>query len=147
MSMMMNLGGFPFMIETLPFQEKTRRTAWKWAEQDLIGTTPALQATGKEADTISLRGMLCPGFTGGPLSLTALRMLGDIQTPLPLVGGNGMFYGLWVIESIEESENLHFSNGSPRRMSFTINLKQYAGTIKALMGAADKLKQIPKLFS
>ena len=147
MSMMMNLGGFPFMIETLPFQEKTRRTAWKWAEQDLIGTTPALQATGKDAETISLRGMLCPGFTGGQGSLTALRLLGDLQTPLPLVGGNGMFYGLWVIESVEDSEDIHFADGSPRRMTFTINLKKYASALKALVGAANKLKQIPQLFN
>jgi phage protein U len=147
MSMMINLGGFPFMIDTAPYQELTRQTSWKWPEQELIGTTPALQFTGKNAETITLRGMLVPGFTGGREIVTALRLLGDLGTPLPLVAGNGFFLGLWVLESIEHGEDIHFADGSPRRMSFTVTLKKYADALTAIKGAVNKLKQIPQLFS
>jgi phage protein U len=145
--MMINLGGFPFMIETAPYQELTRQTSWKWPEQELIGTTPAMQYTGKNADTMTLRGMLVPGFTGGTETITALRLLGDLGTQLPLIGGNGFFFGLWVLESIEQGEDLHFSDGSPRRMTFTVQLKKSADALTAIKGAVNKLKQIPSLFS
>lgn len=145
--MMINLGGFPFMIETAPYQELVRQTSWKWPEQELIGTTPAMQFTGKNAETITLRGMLVPGFTGGREVVTALRLLGDLGTQMPLIAGNGSFLGLWVLESIEHGEDIHFSDGSPRRMTFNVQLKKSADALTAIKGAINKLKQIPNLFS
>lgn len=125
---MMNLGGYSFEIGTTPYQELTRQTGWDWPEQQLIGSAPAMQYTGKKAEKISMRGMLLPGFTGDRSSIEALRLLGDQAKPLPLVTGQGFFLGLWVIESIEQSEDVHFSDGTPRRMSFSIELKKYADT-------------------
>jgi phage protein U len=145
--MMMNLGGFPFLMDTAPYQELVRQTSWKWPEQDVIGGEPVLQFTGKEAEKITLRGMLVPGFTGGREVVTALRLLGDLGTPLPLVAGNGFFLGLWVLESVEHGEDIHFSDGSPRRMTFSVTLKKSSNIIKSIIGAVDKLKQIPNLFA
>lgn len=132
------------MLQTAPYQELSRQTSWKWAEQELIGNAPALQYTGKNADSITIRGMLVPGFTGGIEMLTTLRLLGDLGKPLPLVGGNGFFYGLFVIESLEQGEDIHFEDGSPRRMSFSITLKKYGSALSALKGAVNK---ISRLFS
>lgn len=146
-TVMMNLGGYSFEIASTPYQELMRQTGWKWPEQELIGTTPAMQFTGRQADKISLRGLLVPGFTGGRLAVESLRLLGDLGKPLPLVSGTGFFLGLWVLESVEHSEDVHFSDGSPRRMSFTVNLKRYADTITALKSAVAAIKQIPQLFA
>lgn len=145
--MMINLGGFPFMLETAPYKELTRQTSWKWPEQELIGSTPAMQYTGKNAEAITIRGMLVPGFTGGREIITALRALGDLGTQLPLITGNGLFLGLWVLESIEHGEDIHFEDGTPRRMSFTVALKKSADSLTVIQGAANKLNQISTLFN
>jgi len=144
---MLNLGGYSFEIENAPYQELARQSGWNWPEQELIGTTPAMQFTGRQADKISLRGMLVPGFTGGRLAVESLRLLGDLGQPLPLVSGTGFFLGLWVLESVEHSEDVHFSDGSPRRMSFTVGLKRYADSITGLKSAVAAIKKIPQLFA
>jgi phage protein U len=146
-AVMMNLGGYSFEIATTPYQELMRQSGWNWPEQELIGSTPAMQFTGRTADKISLKGMMVPGFTGGRLTVEVLRLLGDLGLPLPLVSGTGFFLGLWVLESVEHSEDVHFSDGSPRRMTFTVGLKRYADSITALKSAVSAIKKIPQLFT
>ena len=143
---MMILGGFPFMLETLPFQELARQTGWNWPEQALIGTTPALQFTGKQAEKVTLSGMLCPELTGDRSSLEALRLLGDLGKPLPLVSGAGLFMGLWVIESVEQGEDIHFADGTPRRMTFNLQLKKYGDMMSAVGSALGNVSRIAQLF-
>lgn len=144
---MMNLGGYSFEIATTPYQELMRQSGWNWPEQELIGSTPAMQFTGRQADKISLRGMMVPGFTGGRLTVESLRLLGDLGQPLPLVSGTGFFLGLWVIENVDNTEDVHFSDGTPRRMTFSVGLKRYADTITALKSAVSAIKKIPQLFA
>lgn len=144
---MMNLGGYSFEIATTPYQELMRQSGWNWPEQELIGSTPAMQFTGRTADKINLKGMMVPGFTGGRLTIESLRLLGDLGQPLPLVSGTGFFLGLWVLESVEHTEDIHFSDGSPRRMTFTVGLKRYADSITALKSAVSAIKKIPQLFA
>jgi phage protein U len=146
-AVMMNLGGYSFEIATTPYQELMRQSGWNWPEQELIGATPAMQFTGRTADKISLKGMMIPGFTGGRLTVEILRLLGDLGLPLPLVSGTGFFLGLWVLESVEHTEDIHFSDGSPRRMTFSVGLKRYADSITALKSAVSAIKKIPQLFS
>jgi phage protein U len=146
-AVMMNLGGYSFEIATTPYQELMRQSGWNWPEQELIGSTPAMQFTGRTADKISLKGMMIPGFTGGRLTVEILRLLGDLGLPLPLVSGTGFFLGLWVLESVEHTEDIHFSDGSPRRMTFSVGLKRYADSITALKSAVSAIKKIPQLFS
>ena len=112
---MLILGGFPFMLETAPFQSLARSSGWNWPEQQVIGSTPALQYTGKQAETVTLTGMLCPELTGDRSSLESLRLLADLGRPLPLVSGTGLFMGLWVIEELQQDEDVHFAAGVPRR--------------------------------
>lgn len=143
---MLTLGGFPFMLETLPFQNLARQSGWNWPEQQLIGTTPALQFTGKQAEKITLSGLLCPELTGDRSSLEALRLLADQGKPLPLVSGTGLFLGLWVIESVEQGEDIHFSDGTPRRMNFTVNLVKYGDMLSAVGSALGSLSRVAQLF-
>jgi phage protein U len=144
--MMMMLGGFPFMLDTVPYQNLTRQTGWNWPEQQLIGATPALQFTGKAAEKITLSGMLCPELTGDRSSLEVLRLLGDLGKPLPLVSGQGLFMGLWVIESIEQGEDIHFVDGTPRRMTFNLQLKKYGDMMSAIGSALGNVSRIAQLF-
>lgn len=143
---MMILGGFPFMLATVPYQQLAQKTGWKWPEQELIGTTPALQFTGKLADKITLSGMLCPELTGDKSSLEALRLLGDLGKPLPLISGVGIFLGLWVLESVDHSEDIHFVDGVPRRMDFSIEMKKYGTGYGPLTTALGGISRVAQLF-
>lgn len=143
---MMTLGGFPFMLDTLPYQQLARQTGWNWPEQQLIGAAPALQYTGKAAEKITLSGMLCPELTGDRSDLEALRALGDLGKPLPLVSGTGLFMGLWVIESLEQGEDVHFRDGTPRRMTFNLQLKKYGGMMSAIGAAVGAVSRIVQIF-
>jgi phage protein U len=143
---MLILGGFPFMLETTPFQNLARSSGWNWPEQRVIGREPALQYTGKQAETVTLTGMLCPELTGDRSSLEALRLLADLGRPLPLVSGTGLFMGLWVIEELSQEEDVHFADGVPRRMMFTLSLKKY-GDLSSLLGTAlGSLSRVAQLF-
>lgn len=143
---MLILGGFPFMLETAPFQSLARSSGWNWPEQQVIGSPPALQYTGKQAETVTLTGMLCPELTGDRSSLESLRLLADLGRPLPLVSGTGLFMGLWVIEELQQDEDVHFADGVPRRMMFTLSLKKY-GDLSNLLGTAlGSLSRVAQLF-
>lgn len=143
---MLILGGFPFMLSTAPFQTLARQSGWEWPEQKRIGTTPALQYTGKQAESITLSGMLCPELTGDRSTLSALRLLANTGKPLPLIAGTGLFLGIWVIEDISTTEENFFWDGVPRKMDFTIKLKKYAEGYGALTSALGRLSGLAQLF-
>jgi len=91
---------------------------------------PAYQFTGKGEDSITLDGSIVPQF-GSQLSLTALRVMGDTGKSFPLIAGNGKVYGLWILESVDETQTYFFDNGKPRKVEFTLKLKktQTAGVL------------------
>ena len=143
---MMILGGFPFTLETAPYQKLTRQTGWEWPEQKRIGTTPALQYTGKQAEQITLSGLLCPELTGDRSTLETLRLLADLGKPLPLIAGTGLFMGIWIIESLEQGEDVFFIDGVPRKIDFTVGLKKYASSYGELTGALGALSRVAQIF-
>ncbi|WP_336332323.1 phage tail protein [Pseudomonas putida] len=122
--MMMALGAFVFGLPTLAYQELQRSTEWRHASTSRIGTNPASQFLGRGEDTISLPGTMLPGLAGSPISLDLLRKMADTGKAWPLIGGTGRIYGIWVITSISETQQIFFEDGTPRRYEFTINLKR-----------------------
>lgn len=145
---MMIYGGFAFMLPTVPYQSLVRQSGWRWPEQEVVGAMPAMQFTGATAETIDLTGTLVPGFTGGRIELEALRQLGNLGLPLPLVTGTGLFLGMWVMTSLRESQDVHFSDGTPRRMSFDLLLKKQADEISIIKrGVRAVSSALTRLFS
>ncbi|WP_367863210.1 phage tail protein [Pseudomonas guariconensis] len=122
--MMMALGVFIFGLPTIAYQELQRSTEWRHASTSRIGTNPASQFLGRGEDTISLPGTMLPGLAGSPVSLDLLRKMADTGKAWPLIGGTGRIYGIWVITSINETQQIFFDDGTPRRYEFTINLKR-----------------------
>ncbi|MNG97358.1 Phage P2 GpU [compost metagenome] len=122
--MMMALGAFIFGLPTLAYQELQRSTEWRHASTSRIGTNPASQFLGRGEDTISLPGTMLPGLAGSPVSLDLLRKMADTGKAWPLIGGTGRIYGIWVITSISETQQIFFRDGMPRRYEFTISLKR-----------------------
>lgn len=122
--MMMALGVFIFGLPTLAYQELQRSTEWRHGSTSRIGTNPASQFLGRGEDTISLPGTMLPGLAGSPISLDVLRKMADTGKAWPLIGGTGRIYGIWVITSISETQQIFFEDGTPRRYEFTISLKR-----------------------
>lgn len=121
---MMQLGTFQFGISTAAYQELDRKTAWRWAQQDVIGTRPALQFTGPGEDAITLQGVVFPEYRGGSYQVEHLRTLAGRGKPQLLVSGMGELFGRWVIESVAERQTVFAAFGKARRQEFTVQLKR-----------------------
>jgi uncharacterized protein len=142
---LMLFGPFRFALDSAAYDELQRRTTWEWAEQSLIGSEPAQQFTGKNAEEITMRGRLVPGWTGGVEQLARLRALGDMGRPLPLVDGMGRVYGLWVLTAVTETGTTHFRDGYPRIVEFELALRKY-GSGTGILGLASKVSNLISLF-
>lgn len=134
--MMMALGMFVFSLKTAAYQELQRQTDWRHASNNRIGVAPARQFVGRGEDAITLPGIILPELAGSALSLDALRLMANTGKAWPMVEGSGRIYGLWVIESLSENKTIFFSDGTPRRIEFTLTLKRTDDDRIDLLGAA-----------
>lgn len=132
--MMMALGLYVFSLDTAAYQDFQRQTSWRHPSSNRVGAAPVRQFLGKGEDTITLSGLILPEFSGKRLSLDALRLMADTGKAWPMVEGTGRIYGLWVIESISETNTLFFSDGSPRRIDFSITLQRTDDSRLELLG-------------
>ena len=137
--MQMILGMFVFSIKTAVYDELQRSTAWRHPSNERVGDMPAYQFAGRGEDTITLNGTIAPQL-GVPISVTALRVMGDTGNAFPLISGTGKVFGLYVIESLEEGQT-HYLGNVARKIDFTIKLKQIqkpgtliSATVRALIG-------------
>lgn len=122
--MMMALGMFVFGMHTLAYQEFQRQTSWRHASTSRVGINPARQYLGRGDDTITLPGVLVSGLTGSQLSLDVLRQMADTGKAWTLIEGTGRIYGLWVIESMQETRTYFFKDGAARRIEFSLTLQR-----------------------
>ncbi|XMB47229.1 phage tail protein [Pseudomonas fluorescens] len=134
--MMMALGMFVFSLKTAAYQELQRQTDWRHASNNRIGAAPARQFVGRGEDAITLPGIILPELAGSALSLDALRLMANTGKAWPMVEGSGRIYGLWVIETLSENKTIFFSDGTPRRIEFTLTLKRTDDDRIDLLGAA-----------
>jgi len=132
--MMMALGLYVFSLSTAAYQQLQRQTGWRHPSNPVVGALPARQYTGKGEDTITLNGLIMPELTGERVSLDALRLMGDTGKAWPLVEGTGRIYGLWIIESMNETSTLFFKDGAPRRIEFTLTLQRVDSSQIELLG-------------
>lgn len=143
--MMMLWGAFPFTIDTVPYAELSRAREWVWGESPIIGSEPDLQYTGKGLQTIDLTGTLLPDVTGDRSSLEFLARQADLAIPLPLIGGDGKYYGRFVVTNLDHQETNFFVNGVPRKITFTIKMKKYSD--KGLSAALSNISSIVSIFA
>ena len=121
-STLMCLGQFVFGIQSLPYDELKRVTAWRHASNSRVGARAARQFVGVGDDTITLSGWIAPELTGTYWSIASLRAMGDMGRPFALVGGTGEVFGQFVIENLSETGTLHYADGTPRRIAFDLTL-------------------------
>lgn len=140
--MMMAYGMFVFALGTAPYQELQRQSAWRQEGQGRIGKRPARQFLGPGDDTITLTGTLLPHFTGSQQNLDQLRQMANEGAAWPLIEGNGTFYGLYVIESLNENKSHQMRDGSAQRIGFSLTLQRVddgrADLLGSLSGALSR---------
>lgn len=132
--MMLALGFFVFMRQTLPFQGMQREAEYRWPSNSRVGRRDAFQFLGVGEEKITLNGTLYPEITGGTLTLTALRQMAEQGKAWPLIAGTGQIYGMYVINSINETGAEFFSDGSPRKIDFTLALTRVDESLAAVYG-------------
>lgn len=141
--MMLALGLFVFMRQTLPYQTMQRDSTFRWPSNARMGKRNAFQYNGPENDTITISGELFPEITGGTLSLSAVRLMAEQGKAWPLIEGTGMIYGMFVINSVSETGALFYPDGSPRKINFTLKLTRVDESLKAMFGDIyDQGKQL-----
>ncbi|CAN7258916.1 phage tail protein [Variovorax sp. LjRoot84] len=120
--MMMAFGQFVFSLPTLAYQDLQRQTSWRHASNSRIGARPSRQFVGPGDDTFNLSGLLAPELTGSTAALDELREMANAGAAWPLVDGNGIVYGQFVIESLNETKTLFMQDGTARRIEFQLQL-------------------------
>lgn len=135
---LMSLGFFVFMRKTLPFNERSKEMSWNHPTNNVVGSLPKSQFTGKASESVTISGTLMPEITGGKLSLLALEMMAEKGSAYPLIdGATFMIEGWFVIESISQQYTELFGDGTPRKIDFTMNLKRVDDSL--LGDIADEL--------
>ncbi len=132
--MMLSLGLFVFMRQTMPYQNMNRNIDYRWPTNSQIGLRPAAQFLGVDSEKITLSGVLLPELTGGKLSLLALELMAAQGKAWSLIEGTGTIYGMFVIESLNQTRTLFFADGSARRIEFTLNLLRVDESLTAMFG-------------
>jgi len=136
--MMMTLGMMVFMRQTLPYQGMQHNVDYRWPTNSRIGQRATAQFLGPGDEKITLSGLLLPEVTGGKISVASLKALADLGRAWPLIGGDGTIYGMYVIEDINTNSAEFFSDGSARRIEFTVNLLRVDESLTAMFGDLKK---------
>ena len=114
--MMLALGMFVFMRQTLPHQTMQRESDYRWPSNSRIGKRDAFQFLGVGEENITLAGVLYPELTGGKLTMTTLRLMAEEGRAWPLLDGTGMIYGMYVISKVSETGSIFFADGTLTRV-------------------------------
>ncbi|MDH4571110.1 phage tail protein [Salinicola acroporae] len=122
--MMMVYGMFVFSLGTAAYQDFQRQTQWRNASLSRIGKRPSIQFLGPGTDRITLAGELYPEFTGGQANLDQLRAMGEQGAAWPLIEGTGRMYGLYTMDSMDESSARHFRDGAASHITFSLSLSR-----------------------
>ncbi|CNI05753.1 phage P2 GpU [Yersinia thracica] len=131
---MMALGMFVFMLQTVPYQDFQHQMAWRHPSNARIGLRPSSQFLGPDEESITLSGVLYPELTGGKVSLMALQLMAETGKAWSLIEGNGAIHGMFVIESLSRTKSIFFSDGSARKIEFTLTLKRTDESLKEMFG-------------
>jgi len=141
--MMMTLGMFVFMLKTVPYQELQLQRSWRFSANSRVGVRPSMQFIGPDNDTIALSGVLLPELTGGRLSMLAMEQIAELGRAWPLIEGSGTIYGMYVIESLNQTKAEFLDNGVCRRIEFTLSLRRTDESLSEMFGSlSDQLSMM-----
>lgn len=123
--MLLALGKYRFSVDTAAFQQLSKSNEYRWAQHERLATDPALQYIGPGIQAMDVQGVVFPHYKGGLNQVDNMRSEASLGKPLLLTDGQGNVHGSWVIDRIEETQSIFFSNGTPRKVEFRVSLKKY----------------------
>lgn len=132
--MMMGYGMFVFELGTIPYQDFQRQVAWRHNSTQRVGAMPSIQFLGRDDELITLAGVLMPEVTGGLQDLDQLEYMAEQGLAWPLIDGTGRNYGMFVVTGIKTTRTLFFTDGTPRRIEFTLSLKRIDDSRTDMLG-------------
>ncbi|ERT11626.1 MULTISPECIES: phage tail protein [Photorhabdus] len=132
--MMAALGLFVFMLKTTPYQSLQHQQSWRYGFNNRVGARPVFQFMGPNNDTITLSGALYPEITGGRLSLLALQLMAESGKAWSFLDGSGTIYGMFIIESIDQTKSEFFTDGTARKIDFTVTLRRVDDNLGEMFG-------------
>lgn len=125
-SVLLSLGNFKFSITTAAYNQLVKSWSWNWSNQSIIGKSDKLQAVGKSADSIKLKGEVSPLFQNvGTQQIESLAQIGDELKPQLLVSGLGDIMGYWCLVSLTETSSNFVKGGIARLQSFDLEIQFY----------------------
>ncbi|HAT3644807.1 TPA: phage tail protein [Raoultella ornithinolytica] len=141
--MMMVLGLFVFQLRTVPYQQLQYQRNWRHVTNNRVNRRPTTQFLGPDNDQLTLSGVLMPEVTGGRLSLLALELMAEQGKAWPLIEGGGTIYGMYVIESLNQTKSEFFSSGEARKIEFSLGLKRVDESLSEMFGSlSDQLSSL-----
>ncbi|MBD2793468.1 phage tail protein [Xenorhabdus sp. 42] len=105
--------------------------------------TTTFQFIGPDNDTITLSGTLHPEITGGRLSLLALELMAESGKAWSFLDGSGTIYGMFIIESLDQTKSEFFADGAARQIEFTVTLRRVDENLGEMFG--DLRRQLTDL--
>ena len=123
--MLMSLGQFLFKTSTLAFQEIQRQRAWNYADNAIAFGRAKKQFMGAGEDAVTLPGLIYEEYgLGSRFALDEVASMADTGQGFVLMDGSGYLYGVYVINSIDETKSILLDNGVPRKVDYTLKLSR-----------------------
>lgn len=121
----MSLGQFLFKTSTLAFQEIQRQRAWNYADNAIAFGRAKKQFMGAGEDAVTLPGLIYEEYgLGSRFALDEVASMADTGQGFVLMDGSGYLYGVYVINSIDETKSILLDNGVPRKVDYTLKLSR-----------------------
>lgn len=118
----MMLGAEAFCVPMGTFETLERSTRYRLDIPEPVDGQGLPVHRGIYSDTITLQGVVFPGYAGTQRSVQRFRDMATLGISQMLVDGFGNIYGNWYVSSIDERQSHHMGEGQPRRMEYTLVL-------------------------
>jgi phage protein U len=121
---MMTLGMFAFALDSVPYEDLSRKMSWTHARTERPGAYAAAQFMGPGDETVSISGAMIPPLAGVYSNMRVLEEVGNQGEAQPLIDADGVVWGHYTIEGIDKKQSFIMADGRPRKTDFTIELKR-----------------------
>lgn len=121
-------GDFFFSVTGAQFQQLRTSMKWRWATRSRLNRKPAKQFQGADSDSKTLEITIYPQKKSDLYQFDRMKALADKGEPGRLVGGTptgGADLGLWVIESLERTDQYFTDNGIPLEIKGSLTISEY----------------------
>jgi phage protein U len=122
--MFAELGLIRFQVIGSP-QEILSARRYGYAQHDVIEARPRLQWVGTDLERISFEILMHSSFTDPAAQMAALADAAAAHLAMPLVYGNGVLRGYFVIESIATRSTQLSAGGNPIAITTRLELREW----------------------